>query len=467
MTQLHSVLDPGVVLHHRCTDARLRIRPALKDPRNPLFGEDFFASPPKPWEVRIDNGYPVVLRDPDSGLYRCYYTSFSRDPGSASVSLEERRTRHYVPLGGRRTALLYAESTDGVSWTKPALGLHLFDGSAENNILLPGAHGASVFVDEQDPDPERRYKMVTLMDEGPGNHWMGVSWSRDGIHFVPVRRWPQHSPAADTHNFAFRDPVSGRYQVVTRIWQDGIRVAAISESTDFYEWSRPRPILATGPGAQVYSMPVFRVRGQYVGLASIYHEGDRAAEDFDRVDLTLASAVHLSSWRLPAPEQVLVERGPGSYPDGAWDCGCIYASTPVTDDDGTTWVYYMGGNGRHTDFRETGLGRASVDPERMAYVEPVADRAAQLVLGPFNVDGPVRLLLESDDGSCVAALTDSHGVPSTPERPVSGTGWVEIPFSAEDIEAVSSAATYVTLTFQRSRVFAIAGDIHHIRRHES
>jgi hypothetical protein len=296
---------------------------------------------------------------------------------------------------------------------------------------------------------------------------MGVSWSRDGIHFVPLRRWPQHSPAADTHNFAFRDPVSGRYQVVTRIWQDGIRVAAISESVDFYEWSRPRPILATRPEAQVYSMPVFRGQGQYMGLASLYHEGDRAAEDFDCVDLTLASAVHLSSWRLPAPDEVLIERGAGSYPDGAWDSSCIYASPPVTDDDGTTWIYYMGGNGRHTDFRESGFGRASVDPERMAYVEPVADAPAELVLGPFNVDGPVRVLLESDGGTCVASLVDGHGIPSTPDRAVPGTGWVEIPFSAEDYEAVSPAAAYVKLTFQRSRVFAIAGGIHHIRRHES
>ena len=59
--------------------------------------------------------------------------------------------------------LCYAESDDGILWTKPVLGQALFKGSRDNNALeLPHTLvcGAAVIRDEADPDPARRYKMV-------------------------------------------------------------------------------------------------------------------------------------------------------------------------------------------------------------------------------------------------------------------------------------------------------------------
>jgi hypothetical protein len=59
--------------------------------------------------------------------------------------------------------LCYAESADGIVWTKPALGQVLFKGSRDNNALdLPHTivSGAAVIRDDADPDPARRYKMV-------------------------------------------------------------------------------------------------------------------------------------------------------------------------------------------------------------------------------------------------------------------------------------------------------------------
>jgi len=59
--------------------------------------------------------------------------------------------------------LCYAESDDGLTWRKPALGQVLFKGSRENNALaLPHAvvACATLVKDEEDSDPARRYKMV-------------------------------------------------------------------------------------------------------------------------------------------------------------------------------------------------------------------------------------------------------------------------------------------------------------------
>jgi len=59
--------------------------------------------------------------------------------------------------------LCYAESGDGIVWTKPALGQVLFKGSRANNALgLPHTvvSGAVVIRDDDEADPARRYKMT-------------------------------------------------------------------------------------------------------------------------------------------------------------------------------------------------------------------------------------------------------------------------------------------------------------------
>jgi hypothetical protein len=59
--------------------------------------------------------------------------------------------------------LCYAESGDGIHWTKPNLGQVLFKGSRDNNALAL-SHAlvscATVIKDETDPHPARRYKMA-------------------------------------------------------------------------------------------------------------------------------------------------------------------------------------------------------------------------------------------------------------------------------------------------------------------
>lgn len=59
--------------------------------------------------------------------------------------------------------LCYAESDDGITWNKPALGQVLFKGNRNNNALeLPHTivSGAAVIRDDEDSDSARRYKMV-------------------------------------------------------------------------------------------------------------------------------------------------------------------------------------------------------------------------------------------------------------------------------------------------------------------
>jgi hypothetical protein len=97
----------------------------------------------KPWEGP-DSAYFTVFQD--GPLVRLYY-------------------RGIVPAGDTSTGQVtcYAESTDGIHFTRPNLGLVEFQGSKENNIIYRGieAHNFAPFRDANPAaQPEERYKAL-------------------------------------------------------------------------------------------------------------------------------------------------------------------------------------------------------------------------------------------------------------------------------------------------------------------
>ena len=79
-----------------------------KHPSNPLLIQD------QPWEQRLDNGYPNVLHNPDdpNGAFRIWYGGF--------IACEHCDTTE----GSKRVnAWHYANSSDGLQWEKPKLGI--------------------------------------------------------------------------------------------------------------------------------------------------------------------------------------------------------------------------------------------------------------------------------------------------------------------------------------------------------
>lgn len=386
------MLDRRLLNPQAMENLRMEVAQPVKDKaNNPLFGQD------RPWEVRIDNGYPNVLYDERAGLYRCYYTLFIEDEDSRLSDREERSRRNYIPRPDRAPGLAYAESRDGIHWEKPALGKVLWHGSTQNNLIFAYAHGTGVMIDEHDADEGRRYKMVTKMDQPGKEAYMAVSFSPDGLDWCEPIPWPEFNPPADSHNLPFWDEEKGCYALISRIWKDGIRITTLSRCKDFLHWSEPEETLrGNGFENQIYAMPAFRWGNLYLGLASMIHEGDRLEENFDCVDLELTWAADPAKFDFVAPGQHLIERGAGKYPDGEFDCRCLYASPPVMAPDGRMWVYYMGGNGCHTNWRESALGRAEWKPDKFAALAPrVPERESVLATCRLRVEGG-RLELLAD-----------------------------------------------------------------------
>ncbi|WP_373788284.1 hypothetical protein [Jeotgalibaca porci] len=294
--------DLGIYNPYKMSNAKISVNKAVKEGK-PFFGEDYFnEDDQRLWEVRYDNSYPTVLYDPDLKKYRCYYSTFTTDRGSSRFSLEERKEVDYQPSTNRIVSLCYAESEDGVNWTKPNLGITNWKGSKENNIIGHYLHGTSILLDEQETNLDKKYKMFTKVDYGNGIHYMAVAFSKDGLDFGELIVLNDFNPRGDTYNSIIFDDYLNKYVLVTREWRDSMRVTCLATSSDFINWSEIEEIMhPRGFQNQIYSMPIFKDGDYQIGLASMFHEGDMSHEDYDTVDLELTYSYKYNRWNYVDP----------------------------------------------------------------------------------------------------------------------------------------------------------------------
>jgi hypothetical protein len=360
----HLVLDDRVI--ERTDNAWLALGPVEKHPGNPLFDED------KPWEIRFDNLYANVLRDESDGLYKCWYSPFIVDLSAKGLPLAQRKSTRYQPPRGREMGVCYAMSRDGLKWEKPELNLVEFEGSKANNLLLRGPHGAGVFTDPGDPDPQRRYKMFHAGD--------ALRFSADGLRWSDPLRCAGIQSRGDTHNNMLRVPGEDRYVGFVRLREGGQRVVGRTESADLQQWTQAVEVLRGDAQNQAYAMPVFRYGNVYLGLPAIFRTQE------DRVHTELAWSPDTVTWHRIQPGTPFIANSPN---EGDYDWGCVYAAfQPVALADEIR-LYYGGSNGKHTGWRDGFLCLATLRPDGWAGYEPVnAERPATVVTKPVAPQGP-------------------------------------------------------------------------------
>jgi hypothetical protein len=123
--------------------------------------------PDQPWEMKNpDHAAAMVFSDgvwydPKDELFKMWY------------------------LVGESAATGYATSRDGIRWNKPTL-----DVRPPTNIVQPGGRDSStVWLDLEEKDPARRFKMFRVIGGGEDpvtgwNNWvMAIHFSSDGIHW--------------------------------------------------------------------------------------------------------------------------------------------------------------------------------------------------------------------------------------------------------------------------------------------
>ena len=202
----------------------------LPEPQDVVFVTD------EPWEGNT-SGYYTYFQDGD--LYRMIYRGWQHDPQQKAIHKE---------------VTCYAESTDGIRWTKPQLGLFEWQGSKDNNIvwLGPGTHNFTAFRDDNPATPAAsRYKAF-----GGGGGGLLPFESPDCIHWKLMRDKPVITNGAfDSQNLAFWDPDRGEYRAYWRYFGDGVRAIRTATSKDFITWENEADLTYTAgtPNEHLYT----------------------------------------------------------------------------------------------------------------------------------------------------------------------------------------------------------------------
>ena len=335
--------------------------------------------PEAPWEYRI-HPYATVMREGD--IFRLWYLAYEWDP-PAGVELPvtgtaEDGARFWEHTRGR---LCYAESTDGVHWERPDLGLVPYCGSGDNNILGPAVHdpvrqagwnAGTVFVDPTAP-PEQRYKLWSEIKVGEeGKSGLTGFCSPDGLRWTPCGNNPLPGPC-DCLNVVFWDERIQQYVGYSRLWiadSRGDRYRAVRRlvSPDFENWEDMGLVLAADEVD--LALPVKRHRQsrqimdfhgncvfKYPGTSDAYlalpevwwhwstnpfpaagRDQEKMGGFPDTVDVQLATSRDGIKWQRAGGRNPFLRLGP---PD-AGDSKMIYAFTQPLQVGDELWIYYGG-----------------------------------------------------------------------------------------------------------------------------
>ena len=225
-----------------------------------------------PWEG-TSSGYHTVFQDGD--VFRIYYRGSQLEVKDGRIYLN-----HHKPV------VCYAESPDGIHWTKPELGIVEFNGSKQNNIVWDGVgvHNFSPLIDARPDCPaEARYKALGgIRNEGG----LFAFKSPDGIHWSLMSEKPVITHGAfDSQNLAFWDSTRGMYRAYWRYftagtttektWKpDGYRAIRTATSPDFLNWNDEADLTyEDSPDEQLYTNqiePYFRAPHILIGFPTRY-----------------------------------------------------------------------------------------------------------------------------------------------------------------------------------------------------
>jgi hypothetical protein len=225
-----------------------------------------------PWEG-AGSGYHSVIRDGD--LYRMYYRG-------SHLGVEKGK------LKTGRQVYCYAESADGVKFTKPTLQLHEYGGSKQNNIIWTGVgtHNFAPFIDTREGCPaESRFKALGGVASEGG---LFAFHSPDGIHWSLMSKQPVVTKGAfDSQNLAFWDATAGVYRAYFRTFTKGVTTAKVwkpagyrairtATSADFLTWENNADLTyQNSPVEHMYTnqiAPYFRAPHILIGFPTRYVE---------------------------------------------------------------------------------------------------------------------------------------------------------------------------------------------------
>lgn len=348
-----------------------RVHPFRKHPANPVLRAD------QPWEQEVYT-YGTMMHD--RGRFRAWYQILNRDRRFESRLV---------------TAVGYAESRDGIVWTKPLVGETVTPFGRTNIVMLASGRSdlcSPSVVRLPQPGGRARYGML-FFDAMKGEDiiahgapfpsppdvegWRSIGGeglfyctSRDGIAWRRPAK-PVIGGPSDTACLALK-PDGSLLAVfkTSRHPARHFRIIGAAESSDGETWSKPRIVLEPDwrdePGTEFYGMSPILYDGTWLGLLWIYHN----TPDDKRLDVQLAIPERADRpggpWKRALERRTILETGER----GDWDAGRVYPSSTILrgapgQPPGEMWLYYAGATTRHDDRRyvrrHVGLATMRID----------------------------------------------------------------------------------------------------------
>lgn len=421
--------------------------------------------PDQPWELSGQRPFAApfsdgVWYDPKDELFKMWYLGGH---------------------GGGGTG--YATSRDGIRWNKPSL-----DVRPGTNIVQPGGRDAStVWLDLEEKDPARRFKMFRVIGAGGAdpltewNNWvMAIHFSSDGTHWgEPVAKsgrivdrstvfWNPFRKVwvySIRHVYKVGDTVDRRYGFARRrSYREGSDVLAaarweVNEPlrwTDVDRLDPPRDDLRVKP--QLYNLDAVAYESVMLGLFSVwrgdYREGAPTAEAKQLLELGRPKqnsvCIGFSRdgfyWHRPHRTPFL----PVSERMGDWNWGNVQSASPgclVVGDQ--LWFYVSGRAGKsfpgsqHCDAGgATGLatlrrdGFASMDAKEQAgalTTRPVTFRGKHLFVNLAAPQGELRVEMLNEQGRPIEPFTRDNCQPIRGDKTLLPVAWT----GAADLSALA------------------------------
>ena len=282
-----------------------------------------------------------------------------------------KRWKILIINSGDYSGTAYAQSTDGLHWTKPNLGQVEVNGSRENNYITideslgwPANAIINVVIDPDDPDPARRFK------------GLGHAWGREPVVSADGINWKK----LDVPSIKSGDESNLTYDRLTRTFFATVKTSgrfgrahALTTSKDFETWTEPKLMfeadeldqelgrkhiaarfadaslhqpVANDPSrynVDVYNIGVFRYESMYIGLPAMYHATGPAASgsNTDGFHLVqLAAGRDLEKLQRLGDRQTFI--GPSPVGGSFFDLTQILPPSDAVVRDEELWFYYTG-----------------------------------------------------------------------------------------------------------------------------
>lgn len=378
----------------------LTMVPAAKYPGNPVLAHGLEGSP----DAERAQFYGSIIKV--DGKYRMWYCA--EDKPAEGV-----RSSSFRPA--------YAESEDGIRWTKPKLGLVEYRGNKENNLLLfsPQPHfeiteplASFVLYEPSDPNPSHRYKMPLYgrfydIDDIEHKHPKSTIYpyfSVDGLRWKLATLPPQgetYTPGEAPIQVEGIFEIGGFYkfnglyyvagqEVWPDVWmpdgKEAGRVMVIHWSSDFIHWSKD------------YALSF--VRYGYRSKKENLNEAHEPAAVWNRNNVLLATygmwqgAENLADLRLPLgflisndgihfrePQPDFAILSPGAT--GEWDQHGLIHGQGFENVGDQTHIYYGTWDLSAVEDRKTSVGLSMLRRDGFGYLSTRREGDGMLTTIPF------------------------------------------------------------------------------------